>query len=48
VYGTIAARFGLLRVALNAISDTLLFPNVHTPERLMRQVQDEMRWKLAG
>jgi hypothetical protein len=48
VYGAIAARFGLLRVALNAISDSLLFPNVHTPERLMRQVEDETRWKLAG
>jgi hypothetical protein len=48
VYGAIAARFGLLRVALTTISDKLLFPNVHTPERLMRQVQDEVRWKLAG
>ena len=48
VYAAIAARFGLLRVALNAVSDTLLFPNVHTPERLMRQVQDESHWKLAG
>ena len=48
VYGLIAARFGLLRVALNTLSDTLLFPNVHTPERLMRQVGDEARWKLAG
>jgi hypothetical protein len=48
VYGAIAARFGLLRVALNSISDRLLFPNVHTPERLMRQVQDAVRWKLAG
>ena len=48
VYTAIAARFGLLRVALNTLSDTLLFPNVHTPERLMRQVEDESRWKLAG
>jgi hypothetical protein len=47
-YANIAARFGLLRVALNTLSDTLLFPNVHTPERLMRQVEDEARWKLAG
>ena len=43
-----AARFGLLRVALNSLSDRLLFPNVHTPERLMRQVEDEAKWKLAG
>lgn len=48
VYGLIAARFGLLRVALNGLSDRLLFPNVHTPERLMRQVEDEARWRLAG
>lgn len=47
-YAAIAARFGLLRVSLNSISDRLLFPNVHTPERLMRQVEDEARWKLAG
>jgi hypothetical protein len=48
LYASVAARFGLLRVALNTLSDSLLFPNVNTPERLMRQVQDEMRWKLAG
>lgn len=48
VYAAVASRFGLLRVALNTLSDTLLFPNVHTPERLMRQVKDEARWKLAG
>ncbi len=48
VYDMIAARFGLLRVALNTMSDTLLFRNVHTPERLMRQVGDESRWKRAG
>ena len=32
--------------ALNAVSDTLFFPNVQTPERLMRQVRDEARWRL--
>ena len=48
VYAGIAARFGLMRVALNAVSDSLLFPGVHTPERLMRQVEDESRWRLAG
>ena len=48
LYSAVAARFGLLRVALNSLSDTLLFPNVNTPERLMRQVEDGMRWKLAG
>src|ERR1700741_3715598 len=48
LYSSVAARFGLLRVALNTLSDALMFPNVNTPERLMRQVQDEARWKLAG
>lgn len=39
-----ADRFAVLRVALNGISDTLLFPHHHSPERLMRQVRDEARW----
>jgi hypothetical protein len=43
-----AERFGRLRVALNAVSDTMLFPSVHTPERLMRQVRDESRWRHAS
>ena len=42
---TAAEHFGLLRTALNTVSDRLLFPNVHSPERLMRQVRDESRWK---
>ena len=48
VYANVAARFGLMRVVLNTISDRLLFPNVNTPERLMRQVSDEARWRRAG
>ena len=48
VYTRVAARFGLLRVVLNTISDKLLFPNINTPERLMRQVKDEAAWRLAG
>lgn len=43
LYATAAERFGLLRTALNGVSDSLLFPGVHSPERLMRQVQDEAR-----
>jgi hypothetical protein len=42
-----AERFPQLRLALNRISDTLLFPTHHTPERLMRQVKDEARWLLS-
>ena len=45
LYATAAERFGLLRAALNSISDSLLFPNVNTPERLMRQVKDEASWR---
>jgi hypothetical protein len=42
---TLAAEsFATLRVALNDVSDTLLFPNHHSPERLMRQVKDGARW----
>jgi hypothetical protein len=45
LYATAAARFGILRAALNAVSDSLFFPTVQTPERLMRQVRDEARWR---
>lgn len=41
-------RFPMLRLALNRVSDRLFFPNIHTPERLMRQVRDEARWRLAS
>lgn len=40
VYAAVASRFPVLRVALNNLSDRLMFPNVNTPERLMRQVKD--------
>src|ERR1035437_10846362 len=42
-----AERFAVTRVALNRVSDTLMFPNASSPERLMRQVRDGMRWKVA-
>ena len=45
LYATAAERFGLLRAALNDVSDALLFPNMHSPERLMRQVESEARWR---
>jgi hypothetical protein len=48
LFASAAERFGVLRCALTQISDALLFPNVHTPERLMRQVRDEARYRLAG
>lgn len=45
LYATAAARFGLLRAALNDVSDALLFPDRYSPERLMRQVTSEARWR---
>ncbi|HET7585480.1 MAG TPA: hypothetical protein VFK13_11270 [Gemmatimonadaceae bacterium] len=43
-----AERFAALRIALNRVSDTLLFPHHHTPDRLMRQVRDVMRYRLPS
>jgi hypothetical protein len=48
LFETAAEKFPRLRVALNRVSDRLFFPNVHTPERLMRQVSDEARWVPPG
>jgi hypothetical protein len=45
LFATAADRFGLLRSALNDVSDSLLFPNHYSPERLMRQVTSEARWR---
>lgn len=47
LFREVAERFPRLRVALNGVSDTLLFPTKSSPERLMRQVRDEARWKLT-
>lgn len=44
LFALAAARFEVLRVAFNRVSDGLLFPHVHSPERLMRQVSDSARW----
>ena len=45
LFALAADRFVLLRVALNNVSDSVLFANVHTPERLMRQVRNGARWR---
>jgi len=45
LFATAADRFGLLRAALNDVSDNLLFPDRYSPERLMRQVSSEARWR---
>jgi hypothetical protein len=44
LFRALADRFGLMRLALNRVSDRLLFPHVHTPERLMRQVKDNFQF----
>jgi hypothetical protein len=46
LFAMAADRFPILRRALNRVSDRMLFPHVHTPERLMRQVRDEANWQL--
>ena len=48
LFDAAAERFPRLRVALNRVSDRLIFPNVHTPERLMRQVRDNARWRASS
>jgi hypothetical protein len=48
LFAAVAERFGVLRCALNQVSDRLLFPHHHTPDRLMRQVRDEARFRLAS
>ncbi len=47
LFREVAEHFPRVRVALNEVSDTLFFPTRSSPERLMRQVRDEARWKLA-
>ena len=48
VFARAAGEFPLIRQALNRVSDHLLFPGQHSPERLMRQVSDEARWRRAS
>lgn len=48
LFGAAAETFPQLRLALNHVSDSLLFPHVHTPERLMRQVRDTQRYTLGS
>jgi len=41
IYARAAEAFCELRVALNRLSDRLLFPHWHSPTRLLRQVADD-------
>ncbi|MGQ0649504.1 MAG: hypothetical protein ACT4P7_18270 [Gemmatimonadaceae bacterium] len=40
LFETAAGRFSRLRVALNRLSDRVLFPHHHSADKLMRQVRD--------
>jgi len=46
LYTAAAEHFAMLRIALNDVSDSLLFPNSSSPDRLMRQVSNEARWRM--
>jgi hypothetical protein len=48
LFSSVAERFPVLRHALNDVSDRLLFPHHHTPERLLRQVRSGMRLHWDG
>lgn len=43
LYALAADQFERLRVGLNRLSDSVFFRNLSSPDRLMRQVGDEMR-----
>ena len=45
LFSRVADHFPAMRIALNRVSDTLLFPGVSSPERVMRQVRDDTRWR---
>lgn len=45
LYATAAERFGLLRAALNDVSDAPVFPQRYSADRLVRQVTNEARWR---
>ncbi|MEX0690592.1 MAG: hypothetical protein WD934_09520 [Gemmatimonadales bacterium] len=44
VFSVAAEGFPRLRIALNQMADTALFPRYHTPDRLMRQAGDAFRY----
>ena len=43
VYARVADSFATLRVALNRFSDSMLFANYSSADKLMRQVADQFR-----
>lgn len=47
LFQAVGDRFGRLRVALNRVSDRIIFPHNHSADRLIRQVRDEGRWMVS-
>jgi hypothetical protein len=43
VYSHMADLYAKIRVALNRMSDRMFFPNASSPDRLIRQVEEEFR-----
>jgi len=43
VYACVADRYAPIRLALNRVSDRVFYPNLSSPDRLMRQVAEEFR-----
>lgn len=43
LYGTAAENFAVLRIALNNVSDELLFPTRYSDEKVLRQVSNNFR-----
>jgi hypothetical protein len=41
IYAQVAERFAPIRIALNRLSDRMFFPNQSSPDRLIRQVEQE-------
>jgi hypothetical protein len=43
LYASVADRFAPIRLVLNRVSDRVFFPNMSSPDRLLRQVGEEFR-----
>ncbi len=48
LYEAASQRFPRIRAALNQVSDRFLFPGRESPDRLLRQVSAESRWRLES
>jgi hypothetical protein len=44
LFAAVAQHFERVRSALNTVSDTLLFPHSTSPDRILRQVSNTVRW----